>query len=108
VLVNLTLNAIEATPDGGRVTVRCGPEAADARTGEGGPGVGVVIDDTGPGVPAAARDRIFEPFFTTKAKGSGLGLSIVHAIVSQHGGTIAVEEAPSGGARFLLRLPRMG
>ena len=107
VLVNLTLNAIEATPDGGMVKVRCGPEAADAGMDEGGPGVGVVIDDTGPGVPEAARDRIFEPFFTTKAKGSGLGLSIVHAIVSQHGGTVAVEEAPGGGARFLLRLPRM-
>ncbi len=107
VLVNLTLNAIEATPDGGLVRVRCGPEAADAGLEEGGPGVGVVIDDTGPGVPEAARDRIFEPFFTTKAKGSGLGLSIVHAIVSQHGGTVAVEEAPGGGARFLLRLPRM-
>jgi signal transduction histidine kinase len=108
VLVNLTLNAIEATPDGGLVKVRCGPEAADARTEEGGPGVGVVIDDSGPGVPEAARDRIFEPFFTTKAKGSGLGLSIVHAIVSQHGGTVAVEASPGGGARFLLRLPRLG
>jgi signal transduction histidine kinase len=108
VLVNLTLNAIEATPDGGLVKVRCGPEAADAGMEEGGPGVGVVIDDSGPGVPEAARDRIFEPFFTTKAKGSGLGLSIVHAIVSQHGGTVAVEAAPGGGARFLLRLPRMG
>jgi signal transduction histidine kinase len=108
VLVNLTLNAIEATPDGGLVKVRCGPEAADAGMEEGGPGVGVVIDDSGPGVPEAARDRIFEPFFTTKAKGSGLGLPIVHAIVSQHGGTVAVEEAPGGGARFLLRLPRLG
>jgi signal transduction histidine kinase len=107
VLVNLTLNAIEATPDGGLVRVRCGPEPAGAGLGEGGPGVGVVIDDSGPGVPAAARDRIFEPFFTTKAKGSGLGLSIVHAIVSQHGGTIAVEASTGGGARFLLRLPRM-
>jgi signal transduction histidine kinase len=107
VLVNLTLNAIEATPDGGLVRVRCGPEPAEAGLGEGGPGVGVVIDDSGPGVPAAARDRIFEPFFTTKAKGSGLGLSIVHAIVSQHGGTIAVEASAGGGARFLLRLPRM-
>jgi signal transduction histidine kinase len=67
----------------------------------------VTIDDSGPGVPPAARDRIFEPFFTTKAKGSGLGLSIVHAIVSQHGGTVSVESAPGGGARFLLRLPRL-
>ena len=107
VLVNLTLNAIEATPDGGLVKVRCGPEASEPSLGDPGPAAGVVIDDSGAGVPAAARDRIFEPFFTTKAKGSGLGLSIVHAIVSQHGGTISVEEAPGGGARFRLRLPRL-
>ncbi len=107
VLVNLTLNAIEATPDGGTVRVRCGPEAADPAPGAPGPGVCVLIDDSGPGVPAAARDRIFEPFFTSKAKGSGLGLSIVHAIVAQHGGTVEVDDAPGGGARFILRLPRL-
>jgi len=108
VLVNLTLNAIEATPDGGRVRVSCGPEGPDPALGQPGPGVGVAIDDSGPGVPAAVRDRIFEPFFTTKASGSGLGLSIVHAIVSQHGGTVSVDDAPGGGARFLLRLPLLG
>jgi signal transduction histidine kinase len=108
VLVNLMLNAVEATPDGGRVQVRCLPEAPDPALGERGTSVVVAIDDSGPGVPPAVRDRIFEPFFTTKAKGSGLGLSIVHAIVSQHGGTISVEAAPGGGARFLLRLPRLG
>jgi signal transduction histidine kinase len=70
--------------------------------------VEVSIDDSGPGVAPALRDRIFEPFFTTKATGSGLGLSIVHAIVSQHGGTVSVHGAPGGGARFLLRLPRLG
>ncbi len=64
------------------------------------------VDDSGPGIPAEVRDRIFEPFFTTKAQGSGLGLSIVHAIVTQHQGTITVEDAPNGGARFTLRLPR--
>ena len=108
VLVNLTLNAMEATPDGGRVRVSCVTEAPDPALGEHGTRRGVIIDDSGPGVPPAMRDRIFEPFFTTKAKGSGLGLSIVHAIVSQHGGTISVEDAAGGGARFLLRLPRLG
>jgi signal transduction histidine kinase len=107
VLVNLMLNAVEATPAGGLVRVRCQPEAAEPGRGERGGSVVVVIEDTGPGVPAAGRDRIFEPFYTTKASGSGLGLSIVHAIVSQHGGTISVESAPGGGARFLLRLPRL-
>jgi len=107
VLVNLTLNAMEATPDGGRVRVRCAAEPPDPSLGERGPRAVVAIDDTGPGVPAAVRDRIFEPFFTTKARGSGLGLSIVHAIVAQHGGTISAETAEGGGARFLLRLPRL-
>jgi signal transduction histidine kinase len=107
VLVNLTLNAVESTPDGGRVRVRCAVEAPIRALGEREAGLSVAIDDSGPGVPAALRDRIFEPFFTTKAKGSGLGLSIVHAIISQHGGTVAVEDAPGGGARFLVRLPRL-
>jgi len=106
VLVNLLLNAFEAAPEGGWVRVSCRAEPPDAGR-EGDPGtVAVAIDDSGPGIRPEARDRIFEPFFTTKAKGSGLGLSIVHAIVAQHGGSIAVEDAPDGGARFLLRLPR--
>jgi two-component system sensor histidine kinase HydH len=117
VVMNLALNALqalarggamEATPDGGRVRVRCAVEPPDPGLGERQPSVTVAVDDSGPGVPAALRDRIFEPFFTTKAKGSGLGLSIVHAIVAQHGGTVSVEDAPGGGARFRLRLPWLG
>ncbi len=96
VLINLCLNALEATPAGGRVTLTAGHEAGR---------VWLTVDDTGPGIPQKVRDRIFEPFFTTKAQGSGLGLSIVHAIVTQHGGTLEVDTAPSGGARFILRLP---
>ncbi|MCP3100822.1 ATP-binding protein [Myxococcus sp. K15C18031901] len=96
VLINLCLNALESTPAGGRVTLSTGVD--DAR-------VWLTVDDTGSGVPEAMRDRIFEPFFTTKAQGSGLGLPIVHAIVTQHAGTLEVGTAPSGGARFLLRLP---
>ena len=63
------------------------------------------LDDTGPGIPEAQRERIFEPFFTTKAQGSGLGLPLVHTVVSQHGGSLTVGDAPAGGARFTLRLP---
>jgi signal transduction histidine kinase len=71
-----------------------------------GPAVMLTVDDTGKGVPAALRERIFEPFFTTKAQGSGLGLPIVHAIVGQHGGTLVVTDAPGGGARFTVMLPK--
>ncbi len=103
-IVNLCLNALEAVSEGGRVCVSCsvlphhGPDD-DTRWVE------VLVDDDGPGVPADARDRIFEPFFTTKARGSGLGLSIVHAIVTQHDGTIRADASPLGGARMVLSLP---
>lgn len=97
VLINLTLNALQATPPAGEVRLA---------TGEDGREVWVTVDDSGPGVPVEIRERIFEPFFTTKAQGSGLGLSIVHSIVTQHGGTLEVGQSPGGGARFLLRLPK--
>ncbi len=98
VLINLALNALEATPAEGRVRIAAGEDER---------GVWVTVDDTGAGVPVEVRGRIFEPFFTTKAQGSGLGLSIVHAIVTQHGGTLEVEDAPERGTRFLLRLPKV-
>jgi two-component system, NtrC family, sensor histidine kinase HydH len=101
VVMNLALNALDATPRHGTVRVSCRVEADAERA------VAIYVDDSGKGVPPEVRDRIFEPFFTTKAQGTGLGLSIVHAIVTQHGGTISVEDAPTtGGARFVLRLPR--
>jgi len=103
VLVNLGLNALEAVKDGGLVRVGCRLEAT-AEHPE--PAVEILVDDDGSGIPAESRDRIFEPFFTTKARGSGLGLSIVHAIVTQHGGRIRVEDSPEGGARFVVSLPR--
>lgn len=96
VLINLCLNGLEASPEGGHVTLSAGHEAGR---------VWLTVDDSGPGVPPEIRDRLFEPFFTTKAQGSGLGLPIVHAIVTQHGGTLEVGTAPGGGARFILRLP---
>ncbi len=100
VFMNLALNALDATGPGGSVAVSCGP--AKGRSGE----VAVIFDDSGPGVAPDLVDRIFEPFFTTKAQGSGLGLPITHAIVTQHGGSITVTRSPQGGARFTVRLPK--
>ena len=98
VLMNLTLNALEATPAGGKVRVSAHSEGDE---------VVIAVEDSGPGIGEEARARIFEPFFTTKAAGSGLGLPIVHAIVTQHGGTITADVSPLGGARFELRLPTL-
>jgi len=66
------------------------------------------VEDTGPGIPAEIHDRIFEPFFTTKVgeKGSGLGLSVVHGIVTQHGGTVHVSDRAGGGTVFRIELPK--
>ena len=97
VFMNLALNAVDAAGTGGMVKVSC------MRNTE---GLHVCVDDSGPGVDVAHRDRLFEPFFTTKAQGSGLGLPISHSIVSQHGGRIEVARSPLGGARFEVILPR--
>jgi signal transduction histidine kinase len=66
----------------------------------------VRVADRGPGVPEADRTRIFEPFYTTK-QSTGLGLSVCHAIVTQHRGALSVESRPGGGAVFVMRLPAL-
>jgi signal transduction histidine kinase len=63
------------------------------------------VDDNGPGVPRDERQRIFTPFYTTKDHGTGLGLAIAHTVVSLHGGSLTVDDAPLGGARFRVTLP---
>ena len=67
---------------------------------------GFVVEDDGPGIPAAEQDRIFEPFYTTKgvAEGTGLGLAVAEAAVKDHGGRIEIDASPLGGARFLILL----
>lgn len=98
-ILNLLLNAIQATPSGGwvRVTVSEQPDA-----------VVLKVEDSGPGIPHAIRPRIFEPFFTTKEIGSGLGLPLVHSIVQQHDGAISVHDSETGGASMVVTLPRGG
>ncbi len=100
VLMNLVVNAADAMSEGGHMVVRCGASEGDR--------VWVSVEDTGHGIPAEIRDRIFEPFFTTKGeeKGSGLGLSVVHGIVTQHCGTIVVADREGGGSIFRIELPR--
>jgi len=102
VVLNLVENARDAIGQrtGGRITV-------STRLGEAGDRAVLIVEDNGPGVPGELKDKVFAPYFTTKhAKGgTGLGLAIVHRIVSDHGGRIAVADAPGGGARFAIELP---
>jgi signal transduction histidine kinase len=100
---NLLDNALKYTPPGGHVVVAAGTDPAWA--------VFSVTDD-GPGVPAAEREAIFRRLYRGDAsrseRGLGLGLSLVKAVVESHGGTVTVDDAPGGGARFTVRLPRSG
>jgi signal transduction histidine kinase len=95
-LHNLVRNAIEAAPRGGHVvvTTRDDPHSTVA-----------VVDDDGPGIPAADRSRMFELFYTTKRGGTGLGLPLARRAIHDHGGEIEVLDRPGGGARFVVHLP---
>jgi signal transduction histidine kinase len=103
VILNLVLNAIEASPTGTAVRVTAGLE-----TGVAGEAVRVAIEDRGPGVAPAVRERIFDPFFSTKPGGTGLGLSISQHIVRAHGGMLRLEDTPAGLSVALLSLPLTG
>ncbi|OLE66034.1 MAG: hypothetical protein AUG03_01845 [Acidobacteria bacterium 13_1_20CM_2_68_14] len=98
VLMNLLLNAVDAMPGGGTVTV-----AARAASGR----VQIDVSDTGCGIPPEHLERIYDPFFTTKPRGqgTGLGLSVSYGIVKEHSGTLSAESSPGEGSRFVVSLP---
>ncbi|HUC97553.1 MAG TPA: ATP-binding protein, partial [Candidatus Polarisedimenticolaceae bacterium] len=110
-LLNLCVNARDAMPEGGRLTIKTQSVDGAALRGcdaiKDGQYVCIEVSDTGTGMDESIRKRIFEPFFTTKdvGKGTGLGLSVVYGIVQNHGGFIDVESKPGTGACFRLYLP---
>ncbi|WP_110514594.1 hybrid sensor histidine kinase/response regulator [Herpetosiphon llansteffanensis] len=97
VLINLVRNAIDAMPDGGKLTIRSAHQKGQ---------IFINVEDTGIGIPPEHRERIFEPFFSTKGvTGTGLGLSVVYGILQQVGGAISVESTVDKGSNFTLRIP---
>jgi signal transduction histidine kinase len=98
IVLNLLLNAIEASPAGGEVTLRLRRTATD---------VVCEVQDQGAGIPADQLENIFEPFFTTKETGTGLGLALVHQMVVEHGGAIAVDSQVGHGTVFRVTLPAL-
>lgn len=96
VLFNVVLNAIQASPEGGRVTISRSTATGQAM---------LCVDDEGPGIAPEHMARIFEPFFTTKHRGTGLGLAVSQRIVAAHGGTIELERRVPRGTSVRIRLP---
>jgi signal transduction histidine kinase len=96
VILNLILNAMEAMPDGGRLSVELYPENE---------GIVLTVMDDGMGMDQQTVEQIFEPFYSTKEDGTGLGLSVSYGIIQGHGGDIRVESYPGSGSRFTIWLP---
>ncbi|MDX1764878.1 MAG: HAMP domain-containing sensor histidine kinase, partial [bacterium] len=103
VLLNILLNALQATPPGGKIEVTA-PDAG----GKDNEGVfRLSVRDTGGGIPDEIQEQVFDPFFTTKAPGEGigLGLTLCHQIMEEHGGEIEIRSGPGGGTEVMLTFP---
>lgn len=100
-LLNLMLNAEQAMPEGGALTLQAESDECDGK-----PGVCLSLIDTGKGMSPETAARVFEPFYSTRPGGSGLGLPTTRKIVEAHGGTIDVQSAVGTGTKFTIRLPR--
>ena len=101
VFINVVLNAVEAMPHGGELTVRTG---LDSENDE----LAIAFRDTGVGIPSSDLPYVFEPFYTTKERGTGLGLAISYSIVERHGGRMEVQSKEGKGTTFTVRLPLRG
>jgi signal transduction histidine kinase len=96
-LANLTINAIQAMPKKGKLTIRARSKRDSTI---------MTIEDTGAGIPRKNLAKLFSPFFSTKAKGQGLGLAVCKRLVEAQGGTITVKSKPRKGTAFTIKLPR--
>jgi len=115
VLINLTLNALEAISGPGAIVIKVGAKSSSQTASRFQPGqdpagtgkgwVEIAVIDSGIGMNEESKERIFDPFYTTRNQGTGLGLSIVHNIIKEHEGWIDVESEPGKGSRFAVFLP---
>jgi signal transduction histidine kinase len=100
VILNLITNAVEA------LSITDGERKMEVNSFSEGESIFVRIGDSGPGIPLDLREQVFDPFFSTKDRGTGIGLSLSHRIVLDHGGSLSVSTSKWGGAEFLLEIPR--
>jgi PAS domain S-box-containing protein len=111
IVMNLVVNARDATADGGTITIATHVEEVDSgrvrafAKAQAGPHVVISVSDTGHGMSEETKARLFEPFFTTKKSGTGLGLAVLFGVVQQSNGFVTVDSAPGNGARFRVYLP---
>ena len=96
ILMNLIINAIQAMPEGGKLTIEARKESKN---------ILIFVQDTGVGIPEDAKSNIFKPMFTTKSKGQGFGLVVVKRLTEMLGGTVSFESDFGKGAKFIIRLP---
>jgi signal transduction histidine kinase len=94
--LNIFINALQAMPDGGNITIQLQPKEKMMQ---------ISFTDQGEGIPEELLEKIWDPYFTTKDKGTGLGLGIVKNIIDAHNGTIQIEIIPEGGTRVIIQLP---